>query len=74
MFGVHENGSTILRVTLKGATNIDWEAITTAPCEKNSFRMCIYVADVGDNCRNRSNIAMYKFPEPDINNMESHSD
>src|SRR5689334_1441584 len=31
---------------IKNATNLDWEAIATAPCGAEN---CVYIGDVGDN-------------------------
>ena len=39
----------------------DWEDISAAPCPAGD---CLYLADIGDNRRNRSQIAIHRIPEP----------
>ncbi|MDR2512333.1 MAG: hypothetical protein LBD01_00795 [Puniceicoccales bacterium] len=46
-------------IRVKGATNIDWEAI----CLGHDGRLI--VADTGNNTNSRQNLALYIFPEPD---------
>ena len=49
------------RVSLQGATLEDWEAMATGPCGN---RTCLYIADIGDNDASRSQITIYRVPEP----------
>lgn len=44
-----------------GARNEDWEAISLGPCGP---RDCLYIADTGDNGRNRRSVTIYRLPEP----------
>ena len=45
------------------ASNSDWEAIALGPCGP---RDCLYIADTGDNARNRRSAVIYRVPEPAI--------
>jgi hypothetical protein len=49
------------RVEVAGADVTDWEDITIGPCAQGS---CLYIADIGDNRRTRSQISVYRVPEP----------
>lgn len=44
-----------------GAQNVDWEGIALAPC---GTRDCLYIADTGDNGRDRTSAIIYRVPEP----------
>ena len=48
-------------MSITGARVEDWEALASAPCGKGS---CLYVADIGDNDGKRSDITIYRVPEP----------
>ena len=43
--------------------NIDWEDIDVAPCPEGS---CIYLGAIGDNLQSRTDRAVLRFPEPDL--------
>ena len=45
------------------ASNQDWEAIALGPC---GSRDCLYIADTGDNGRNRRSATIYRVAEPAI--------
>ena len=60
LFGIDGAGAVKARVRLPIRTR-DWEDISTARC---GTRECLYVADIGDNKRNRAQIQIYRFPEP----------
>ena len=44
-----------------GARNVDWEATSLGPC---GTRECLYIADTGDNGRERRSATIYRLPEP----------
>lgn len=50
-----------------GARNVDWEALSMGPCPAATWdgRICLYVADTGDNDEKRGRVTIYAFPEPD---------
>ena len=49
------------KVVVKGATVTDWEDVTVGPCPGGT---CLYISDIGDNNRVRSNISLYRMLEP----------
>lgn len=61
LYGIAADGSLRTRLQLTGASVIDWEAVTVAPCAGNS---CVYVGDIGDNDGARRTITVYRAHEP----------
>lgn len=61
VYAVSGDGRVQGRVRVAGASVLDWEAVTTAPCGE---AMCLYVGDIGDNDRKRPSITVYRVPEP----------
>ena len=49
----------VVRIT--GATVRDWEDISIGPCPNGS---CLYVGDIGDDGAKRSELTIYRVPEP----------
>jgi hypothetical protein len=48
-------------VRVEGARNIDWEDIAVGPCRHGS---CLYIAEIGDNMHDRTDVGFYVVPEP----------
>lgn len=69
LFRVDSEGNDLGRVKIKGATNIDWEALTIGPC--NFAKNCIYIGDIGDNFYERRQVRIYVIAEPDKNAKEA---
>ncbi len=57
-----ERGAVTGKVRVAGAMLRDWEAIAVAGCGPG--RSCLYVGDIGDNEAKRSEIVVYRVPEP----------
>lgn len=55
----------VWRVT--GATSYDWEDLSTGPGPKPGTNY-LYIGDIGDNAGTRSEIVIYRIPEPVIPN------
>ncbi|MCA2977344.1 MAG: hypothetical protein INH37_03585 [Myxococcaceae bacterium] len=55
------DGALLQTFTVTGATNVDWEDIALGPCPMGT---CLYLGDIGDNRRARTNYAVYRVPEP----------
>jgi hypothetical protein len=55
----------VWRVT--GATNYDWEDLSTGPGPKPDTNY-LYIGDIGDNSGTRSEVVIYRLPEPVIPN------
>ncbi|HET9066649.1 MAG TPA: hypothetical protein VFN22_12585 [Gemmatimonadales bacterium] len=49
------------RITIVGATNVDWESVGLGAC---GAARCIYIADTGDNRERRASVTIYRIPEP----------
>ncbi len=68
LFATDTAGRALGRVRVRGASNIDWEALATGPCpHRRPPRMstrCLYIGDIGDNNRLRRHIVVYRVPEP----------
>ena len=62
LYAIDRTGKTRTRVTIPGATNVDWEDMASGPGE--DARPALYVADFGDNSHNRDNLVIYRIPEP----------
>lgn len=60
---IAETGQTLMRVSLKGCRNIDWEDISVF---KIAGKPVVCVADVGDNAGKRKNCQLYLFDEPKL--------
>ena len=54
-------GRLLGRWRLRGARNVDWEAVSVGPCGEHH---CIYVGDTGDNAERRRSVTVYRFREP----------
>lgn len=49
------------RLTIPGAESVDWEDIALGPCPDGT---CLYLADTGNNADWRSELSIYRVPEP----------
>ena len=54
-------GTVTGRVSIAGAALEDWEALATGACGNGT---CLYIGDIGDNNGKRSEIVIYRVPEP----------
>jgi hypothetical protein len=57
------DGSTLQEFVLDGATHVDWEDLALGPCATGS---CLFLGDIGDNRKARSDYALYRVPEPRV--------
>lgn len=65
LFAVRVDGSLVQSVRVRGATNIDWEDITLDATGR------LWIADMGNNRSNRSDLTLYAVPEPALEGEES---
>lgn len=65
VFALGPTGVTRATYTLSGASAVDWEdiAVGGGPIAGVSY---LYTADIGDNARSRSEIVVYRVPEPTV--------
>jgi hypothetical protein len=61
VFLLDGRGAVMRRLDVVGATVVDWEAIAVGQCAAGS---CLYIADIGDNDGQRTEIRIYRLPEP----------
>src|SRR3954451_5690674 len=59
LVALRADGTFIGRFPVTGAENVDWEDVAIAGSD-------LYVADTGDNLEERSDVAVYRVPEPDV--------
>ncbi|MDT5140324.1 MAG: hypothetical protein QOD58_4586 [Mycobacterium sp.] len=65
-----KTGQTLATYNLSGATANDWEDIEVAKgADGKSY---IYVGDTGDNGHSRSNVTIYRVPEPTVTGTASN--
>jgi hypothetical protein len=61
LFAFDSSGTSLGVARVRGAENVDWEAIALGPCPRGS---CVYIGDVGDNRARRQHVVIYRLPEP----------
>lgn len=64
VFAVAADGRLLGQMPVTGATNHDWEDIASGPCPDGG-PACLYIADTGNNARNRDHVSLWVFPEPE---------
>jgi hypothetical protein len=60
-----EDGRTLARVQLNNASVVDWEDMATAP-KPTGQGAYLYIADIGDNARVRSEVLIFRMDEPTL--------
>lgn len=58
LYATNRQGHPLARVTITGATNVDWEDMAEAPGP------VLWIADFGDNALIRTNLCLYRVTEP----------
>jgi hypothetical protein len=66
LYALASDGTLLQTYALSGATAVDIEDVAVAHCSPNDPTWCIYLADIGDNAKTRSSVAIYRLPEPDL--------
>lgn len=64
LFAIDRSGHTLARVTIPGATNVDWEDLAIGP--GIAGKPTLYIGDIGDNNANRHDTVLYRVPEPRV--------
>ncbi len=62
-FAMDTDANPLGHFELEGASANDWEDMTIGPCPAGT---CLYLGDIGDNRRIRSDYAVYRVKEPDV--------
>lgn len=55
------NASVLQEFSVQNAVNHDWEDLAVGPCDGGS---CVFLGDIGDNNKVRTDYAVYLVPEP----------
>jgi hypothetical protein len=63
LFVLSQAGTTLGIFALTSAPTVDVEDVALGPCPTGS---CLYLADTGNNRRDRSEFALYRIAEPDV--------
>lgn len=61
LFAYDSSGASRGAIMVEGAKNSDWEALALGPCP---LGQCLYIGDVGDNFRVRSEVSVLRLSEP----------
>ncbi len=64
------NAQVVARYKIMGAQNIDWEDMAISPGPQSGIGF-LYLADIGDNDAIRTNVKIYRIPEPVYNSADS---
>ncbi len=62
LFAIRASGEVLARFTLTGPTAPDVEDVAVGPCGDGS---CVFLADIGDNLRERQSVQLIRIPEPE---------
>jgi hypothetical protein len=66
VWAVNTDGTMLGAIEVPGLDALDTESLTIAPCAAGDDTPCLYVGDIGDNLRSRTDITVHRFPEPDL--------
>lgn len=66
LYALAADGTLLETYELDGATAVDIEDVAVARCSASGEQWCVYLADIGDNGAVRSQVSIYKLPEPDL--------
>lgn len=64
VFAVSASGAALGELEIGGASAVDWEDVAVGPCGASSSKTCIWIGDVGDNAKSRTDLALYAVDEP----------
>jgi hypothetical protein len=65
IYAVALTGALVATVDVDRALALDWEDIASGPVGEDGVRS-LYIADTGNNLRLRSELALYRIPEPSL--------
>ena len=67
IYAIDLKGRLLAKVAVADAAATDWEDIAIGPCpEDGATTHCLYIADTGDNNRNRADVTIFIVDEPSI--------
>jgi len=62
LFFTDTTGAALGTYPVRGASNVDWEALGRGPC---GDAVCLVIGDTGDNSERRTLVRLYRLVEPD---------
>jgi hypothetical protein len=65
IYAINEKAQLLGTCLVQGAAERDWEDIAVGP-GPDPNRSCVYIGDIGDNRAKRSEIVVYRVPEPKV--------
>ena len=68
IYAINEKAQLLGACHLQGATQRDWEDIAVGP-GPDPNRSYVYIGDIGDNAAKRSEIIVYRVPEPKVDTV-----
>ncbi len=71
LFAMDSSGRALGAVRVRGASNIDWEAMAAGPCDAGA---CLYIGDVGDNDAHRATVRVWRVREPAVRDERDERD
>lgn len=70
VFALSTTGANLGTYSISGASSLDWEDIAIGP-GPTAGAQYLYAADIGDNGALRSNVSIYRVPEPVVSDTQS---
>ncbi|MCA1576184.1 MAG: hypothetical protein LC794_02315 [Acidobacteria bacterium] len=72
IYAFNTRGESLAVFRVAGANARDWEDIASGPGPQRN-RSYLYIGDIGDNSAKRSEIVVYRIPEPDLKTANRNS-
>lgn len=72
IYGFNTRGESLAVFRVAGANARDWEDIAAGPGPQRN-RSYLYIGDIGDNSAKRSEVVVYRIPEPDLKTAPRNS-
>jgi len=66
VYAVDREGVTVGLYQVRGARNVDWEDMAVGPGPGGKFGPYLYLGDIGDNARRRTDCVVYRIQEPKV--------
>jgi len=66
LVAIRRDGTVLARVRVEGMQAVNIEALAAGPCDHGGAGHCLYIGDIGDNRRARTDVRVYRIIEPDL--------
>jgi hypothetical protein len=71
LFALDTSGADRGAWRIRGATNVDWEAVAIGSCAARTSVRCVYIGDIGDNDSTHPTRTVYRLAEPTARDSSS---